>query len=1005
MKKTKLFLTLAAVIFGMAFFVTTTKAEQIEIPQNPTPEQIKEINAKLAADSATMPTVDSEVVVVATVNAYSAKIVNQNGNAFDISFDLNNREGTQSGIKYAIELTKGKDNQPIDETVYQDVINLGVDQTISKQFTYTAPLYLSGDFNLALSVKNENGLPLSNVSLGSITLKGTNEYLEIIANSCAVKDGGADMQISCDIKNHYKSAQTFNPHFETYLRGVFGKAVSSAQDAKPSISINSNEQKTINLTLAKQSQPQEYAVVLVLKDASGNIVSNQYIFSESVAGQTATIQNIKLDKDYYQKNEIAKLSVFFNSSGDISPMLILSIKNKENKDCIAESKQQLNLNKPDNYFELPIVTDCKDPHIQAAIQDSNGNVLDQQDLSVESQNIPKPSQAQTSQPNNILKYGIILVLILLIISLLIIVFKKRKGVSVIIFFILAGGIFLSSGVGAKADTMYVTQADHLVADVRGCYNNSRFKVWYVTSLTGGVAEYSPGDWVYLKVDTYVETNGCAYYYSGGTYGENFFGAYLKPGEENLTSCRPLPSQDHTLAYPTGSFAHSCGSKSPTYSFNPSFRTGGSESPGFHTKLISDQFSLMSPAAIISFGIPITYKIKDNTAPAPNACTSPTIHNGILTATPNPCTLVNGQTSCSSTISWNPAQGTTLERIDQTSGTDTFNFAATGTVVDNNIHGCGILYKLFKSSSVLVDSILVTTQNPVSASPINGGWSAWSACVGGTQTRTCTNPAPANGGTACVGVSNQACGTPTGTISAFPNPCTIASGNTTCLTDVSWTTTNVSAARVIIAETGGYMSAVSNLHSYHNVPASGFTFSLYDWSSGVQGALLGSVNVKGIYPTPITTFSGTYGTQVNQTTLNNVPAGSSVNLNWSVANAVGGSCTGYSTTGVAGWAITGTGGKAVTGTNIPVTVANTTTFNLDCWNASGTAAVRKSVTVNVGCTQGCINAPSVCSATCGGGTQTCDWKMADCTITTDFSLPCNTQACSASDSTWREVSPN
>ncbi len=113
-----------------------------------------------------------------------------------------------------------------------------------------------------------------------------------------------------------------------------------------------------------------------------------------------------------------------------------------------------------------------------------------------------------------------------------------------------------------------------------------------------------------------------------------------------------------------------------------------------------------------------------------------MHNGILTATPNPCTLVNGQTSCSSTISWNPAQGTILERIDQTSGTDTFNFAATGTVVDNNIHGCGILYKLFKSSSVLADSILVKTQNPVSTSPALGTLTAPDTCTVPVGKSTC-----------------------------------------------------------------------------------------------------------------------------------------------------------------------------------------------------------------------------------------------------------------------------
>jgi len=46
--------------------------------------------------------------------------------------------------------------------------------------------------------------------------------------------------------------------------------------------------------------------------------------------------------------------------------------------------------------------------------------------------------------------------------------------------------------------------------------------------------------------------------------------------------------------------------------------------------------------------------------------------------------------------------------------------------------------------------------------VDGGWTAWSACSvscgGGTQTRTCTNPAPANGGAACSGSSSQSCNT-------------------------------------------------------------------------------------------------------------------------------------------------------------------------------------------------------------------------------------------------------
>ncbi|MDD2647033.1 MAG: hypothetical protein PHV78_03680 [Patescibacteria group bacterium] len=59
-----------------------------------------------------------------------------------------------------------------------------------------------------------------------------------------------------------------------------------------------------------------------------------------------------------------------------------------------------------------------------------------------------------------------------------------------------------------------------------------------------------------------------------------------------------------------------------------------------------------------------------------------------------------------------------------------------------------------------------TNNDIQAAPpptpIDGGWSDWSACSvscgGGTKTRTCTNPAPANGGKNCEGDSSLVCNT-------------------------------------------------------------------------------------------------------------------------------------------------------------------------------------------------------------------------------------------------------
>lgn len=69
--------------------------------------------------------------------------------------------------------------------------------------------------------------------------------------------------------------------------------------------------------------------------------------------------------------------------------------------------------------------------------------------------------------------------------------------------------------------------------------------------------------------------------------------------------------------------------------------------------------------------------------------------------------------------------------------------------------------------------------PPPCTPVNGGWSDWSACSescgGGTQTRTCTNPAPSCGGADCVGSSSQDCNTQPCCTPNCPTACGQADG--------------------------------------------------------------------------------------------------------------------------------------------------------------------------------------------------------------------------------------
>lgn len=126
------------------------------------------------------------------------------------------------------------------------------------------------------------------------------------------------------------------------------------------------------------------------------------------------------------------------------------------------------------------------------------------------------------------------------------------------------------------------------------------------------------------------------------------------------------------------------------------------------------------------------------------------------------------------------------------------------------------------------------------------------------------------------------------------------------------------------------------------PATGLLMPAWQWyCNGSGGGTNASCWVFQSAPAaPITTFTGSYAgppTQNNATALYLPSGGGAVALNWSVANAAGGSCTASAVPAVAGWS----GAKPITGTT-NVAVSTMTQFHLDCRNSSGTAAARKTV---------------------------------------------------------------
>ncbi|OGD67326.1 hypothetical protein A2442_00995 [Candidatus Campbellbacteria bacterium RIFOXYC2_FULL_35_25] len=780
MKKLKLIVAFSIIVLGLTSFASAQVEETP--PLNP--------------DS-------QEFVVVATVNIYSAQIVSQEGNSFKLSFDLSNRVNVQPDVAYAVQLIKNVAGSQVivDEKIYDESVTLNENQTVHKEIDYNAPSYLSGEFEIWLVAKNKNGLMLALTNPGKAILNGNNQYVEIDQNSCYLtvkgeagykkytSSQGVDITSEetliaiCDATNHADNPITITPQFKTYWRTTFGQEVNTNLENQPTVTLGKKEKKQLSFNLPKAKAPQAYEVVLEFVNDQNQNISNKVTFHYVLRGLSATIQNLRLDKDYYQKGDIAKVSLLWASSADNFPdsrlgetdngkMLInIAIKNTQNKVCATVQKEMDQASFAVDY-ELPINVNCQNPNIAVAIQDDKGNILDKKDFTIESQNVP----AGQSQLSQFFKYGIILVIIFVIFFLMMIFFKKRKGLSVAIFLLLAGGIFLSSGSLVQADTFTNGEVTYSVS-MGGPYTQGDTMEIYGNATANWCSNLYSGD-INLSVTANGQTKDILVHQSlwGGT---NVYKRVYIPAPMNLDGAPGYGSGKYFEATFTGNgksilVPYEVRYFQCVFTYGP---TGGTLHRGLGGTIApyKDWF--------VNFGTPCETETRTCTLSGftgsakyktctvnPNYCTAPTLNKGILKATPNPCTLVGGNTVCSSTLSWeyNASNLGVLERVYP----DLF-FVATGKLggsyVDNNVDStCGTYYELWDGSTKLIDSIRVKAQNPppppvfcpatslsscvlpsVSSGSVGTCTSGYSgscsySCVNGVwskNTNTCTAPVP------------------------------------------------------------------------------------------------------------------------------------------------------------------------------------------------------------------------------------------------------------------------
>jgi len=473
----------------------------------------------------------AKAITVATVNLYNAKLESQDQNKLQISFDISNREGIQPGVKYAVQLVQRTDKiqNLIDTKVYDEVVSLGANETIHKNITYLAPEFLSGKYMVNIEARNSQALPLGMISVGEFTFAGNNQYIGIDSSSCYLtidKDikptkynltQGVDiaqdetLQAHCNVINNFKNKITITPVFATYARSIFGKIISSEKQTP--VDLNSNQKMNITLAIPKTTEPQAYDAILTLQDAQGKIISSPIDFHYVLHGASATIQNIRLDKDVYQVGDQAKLSFYWSGSADSFPnsrlgktdigqtSVNIEMKDDQGNACTDSFIAQIQEGSTQD-FTLAVNKDCRNPQILVSLADSNGNVLAKDNFNVTTKDLSEKKGIVQDVVNNqnsaktslIFRIIIILIAILVFATIIWLIIKKgrQEGKLFIFIFLLLGGMLVANG-EARADTVYVGNYQFTIQMDKQTYSpgevmNIRGGFWY-TACQNNVSDY------------------------------------------------------------------------------------------------------------------------------------------------------------------------------------------------------------------------------------------------------------------------------------------------------------------------------------------------------------------------------------------------------------------------------------------------------------------------------------------------------------------------------------
>lgn len=369
------------------------------------------VGSAQSADTSSTPAPQA-AQIVSTVNFMNPVVASQQGNVITIDFDITNREGVQPQIKYGVLLVRNTDQGKtlIDEHVYDEMISLAAQDQVHKTITYHASADRAGEYVLYLNSKTVNGLPLGMVSVGTVELEKSADWISFIDPSMCfltIQDEqgtprytslqGVDITAEETLIAHCvvsagQASQTIKPKFTTYHRSVYGAVVPDTGSSSADLTLAPGETKAVTFPLPKAIAPQSYDIRLALVDQSEKVISNSVVFHYVLRGPSGTIQNVVLDKDIYGAGDTAQVSVLWTASADAfpgsrsgqnttlgHPSVDITLSDGTGTACAERISQDLVRDTKDIRATVPvsITHACQNPHVSVVLRDGS-TILDSQ---------------------------------------------------------------------------------------------------------------------------------------------------------------------------------------------------------------------------------------------------------------------------------------------------------------------------------------------------------------------------------------------------------------------------------------------------------------------------------------------------------------------------------------------------------------------------------------------------------------------------------------------------